>query len=128
MTQTQLDWDRIEKEGSGFVKLEANISAILGFGDIKIIETTMEDKETKQKKKLLGIQLKVNHYDGKPVELTLNVFSKRFMALIRPQQENGNLVKKLWKVTKVGSGFQTNYTMIPVRDNPQVMKIEHHNK
>jgi len=72
---------------------------------------TFTDAVTKQEKTVQGLSLDVIEEDGRKVDKSLNIVSKRLIAKLRPYLENKTEIKDLFTITAQGSGLATDYSL-----------------
>lgn len=94
-----------------YVELTEGVPVLMKFSDHYIAEKEIMDQTAGRVKKVQTIQLVVTHVNGKPVDAEWSVLSWKLIQRIQPFIDNGQILTRVFKVTKHGKGFHTKYEL-----------------
>jgi hypothetical protein len=123
--QEKIDWTAFDSKAEDRLKLEDK-KPISGIGFCSIKPGTMEVEEKEKtdagtvptKKTVPTLVLGIDYKEEKPVKLEFVVTSKRLAHDIRTYYDEGMLFTRFFKIMRDGTGYETRYTLIALKDKP----------
>ncbi len=94
-----------------YITFSEGVPKLLRFADYQVMDKQINDPTTKNTRPVKSLHMTVTEEDGRPVQKELSILSEKFAALLEPYILGGSYKAKLFKVTRTGSGFNTNYSV-----------------
>ena len=91
------------------LKAPVAVKGPVPFQDYEGIDMELTNPRTGMKDKVKGIRFLVTEEDGQKVDKPLNVVSKRLIAQLQYDLENGQFTRLLYRITAVGASPKTTY-------------------
>ena len=109
-------WKEFEKDTSETkLKLEKNEEYKIGISSIGFKKLYFDNPDGTSRE-VPTLILYLDFLNGEEVEKELWVTSKKLIKVIKMFYDSGELHNKIFRVIKMGEGFQTEYVFSPIKD------------
>jgi len=97
---------------NGVVVLQAGQPAAIRISAFKDVTRQRKDPDTGFLSDINILSMQVTELNGKPVLTIYEVTAEKLAAQFRPYLAEPTFSSKLYTITKTGSGYLTNYTLV----------------